>query len=79
MARNEKVSEALALLQAGDWEAAHALVASEHSAEAAWLHAHLHRVEGDLSNARYWYERAGREEATGSLEKEITELKGALG
>ncbi len=74
----ERSAEALTLLQAGDWEAAHRVVQEETSAEAAWVHAHLHRVEGDLSNARYWYVRAGRPEATGSLESELRELQAAL-
>ena len=37
----------------GDWERAHTLVMNEESREAAWVHAYLHRVEGDLPNARY--------------------------
>jgi len=36
----------------------------EHSADAAWIHAHLHRVEGDEGNAAYWYRRANRKPAT---------------
>ncbi len=72
------VKQALALVQAGDWEAAHQLVAAEESVEAAWLHAHIHRIEGDLSNARYWYRRAGKTEATGPLEEELAELVAAL-
>ncbi|RPI47040.1 MAG: hypothetical protein EHM59_05710 [Betaproteobacteria bacterium] len=43
----------------GDWQRAHAIVQAESSAQAAWVHAYLHRKEGDLSNARYWYARAG--------------------
>lgn len=44
-----------------DWDAAHAAVAPlESSPAAAWVHAYLHRKEGDLANARYWYARAGR-------------------
>ena len=39
-------------------------------AEAAWVHAYLHRVEGDLGNAGYWYRRAARPVAAGSLETE---------
>ena len=49
------------------------------SPEASWVHAHLHRVEGDLSNARHWYRRAGRPEATESLEAERAEIERALG
>lgn len=46
----------------GDWEAAHRLVQdpSETDATAAWIHAVVHRMEGDLGNARYWYRRCGR-------------------
>ena len=42
----------------GDWDKAHRLVMDEQSAEAAWVHAYLHRVEGDLGNAGYWYRQA---------------------
>ena len=41
-----------------DWEKAHRLVQDESGADAAWVHAYLHRVEGDLGNAGYWYRRA---------------------
>lgn len=70
--------QALVLLAAGDWDGAHAMVQDDPSVEAAWVHAHLHRVEGDLSNAGYWYRRARRPEATGSLEEEREEIRRAL-
>jgi hypothetical protein len=54
----------------GDWDKAHKLVMDEASAEAAWVHAYLHRVEGDLGNARYWYGQARRPPARGALEAE---------
>lgn len=54
----------------GDWRAAHEHVQSETGEEAAWVHAYLHRKEGDLSNAQYWYRRAGRSVSRGSLEEE---------
>ncbi|MDB6128353.1 MAG: hypothetical protein JWM35_2249 [Verrucomicrobia bacterium] len=44
----------------GDWERAHICVQDDSSREGAWVHAYLHRREGDDSNARYWYARAGR-------------------
>ena len=43
-----------------DWERAHNLVNDLDGGEAAWVHAHLHRVEGDNGNANYWYRRAGK-------------------
>jgi hypothetical protein len=42
------------------WEKAHNIVMDESGKDCAWVHAYLHRVEGDLENARYWYRRAQR-------------------
>ena len=44
----------------GDWDQAHRIVQDESDANSAWVHAHLHRVEGDLGNAGYWYRQAGQ-------------------
>jgi hypothetical protein len=54
----------------GKWDDAHKIVQDEDTADAAWVHAYLHRVEGDLGNAGYWYRQAGKPVATGSLETE---------
>jgi hypothetical protein len=54
----------------GNWDEAHKIVQDEASADAAWVHAYLHRVEGDLGNAGYWYRQAGKPVAAGSLETE---------
>jgi hypothetical protein len=63
----------------GDWERAHALAQiDEADPSSAWVHAYLHRKEGDLSNAAYWYRRAGRPVATGSLEKELRDIAAIL-
>jgi len=62
----------------GDWERAHTLVMNDESREAAWVHAYLHRVEGDLSNARYWYVQAGRKPAHGALEMEWSVISQTL-
>ena len=72
------IHQALARLAAGDWDGAHKMVQDDPTPEAAWVHAHLHRVEGDLANARYWYARAGRPEATGGLDEEREEIARAL-
>ncbi|MCK1404328.1 MULTISPECIES: hypothetical protein [unclassified Bradyrhizobium] len=63
----------------GDWDQAHRIVQDESSREAAWVHAYLHRVEGDLGNAGYWYRQAGRPVATDSLEAEWQRIVDALG
>jgi hypothetical protein len=70
--------KALALIAAGDWDGAHALVQDDASAEAAWVHAHLHRIEGDMDNARYWYRKAGRTPAAGDLAAERRTIEDAL-
>jgi hypothetical protein len=44
----------------GDWTTAHTFAQEEHGSSGAWVHAYLHRKEGDLNNAAYWYARAGR-------------------
>jgi hypothetical protein len=76
--RTDSPLQALASVQAGDWDGAHKIVQDDASPEAAWVHAHLHRVEGDLGDARHWYARAGRPEATGSLDDERAEITRAL-
>jgi hypothetical protein len=63
----------------GDWHNAHALAQSVDTAEGAWVHAYLHRKEGDLSNADYWYRRAGRQRPSVSLDAEWAQLARALG
>lgn len=68
--RNSQALKALGLAAAGDWDGAHKLVQDDPSPEAAWVHAHLHRVEGDLDNAGYWYRRAGKPKASGGLDDE---------
>jgi len=44
----------------GDWDQAHKLADSRHDQAGSWVHAYLHRKEGDRGNARYWYGRAGK-------------------
>jgi len=62
----------------GDWNRAHAIVMDDASREAAWVHAYLHRVEGDLGNARYWYRQAGRTASDGPFPAEWEEIVAAL-
>ena len=54
----------------GEWKRAHEIVQGEDTAEAAWVHAYLHRKEGDSANAGYWYRRAKRPVSTEALENE---------
>jgi hypothetical protein len=61
-----------------DWDRAHEIVQDINSRDAAWIHAYLHRKEGDLGNASYWYHRAGKNMPNVSLEKEWEEIVTAL-
>ena len=58
----------------GDWSKAHEIVQDLQTTEAAWIHAYLHRKEGDEWNAGYWYKRAGKEFYAGSLKEEWSAL-----
>jgi hypothetical protein len=59
----------------GDWERAHCAVQQDaHSPDGAWVHAYLHRKEGDDGNAGYWYARAGRKFPGTGLEAEWSEI-----
>ena len=54
----------------GNWDHAHDIIQVIDDTKSAWVHAYLHRKEGDQWNANYWYRRAGKEMPGGSLEKE---------
>ena len=62
----------------GRWEPAHALVQDGDGPDAAWVHAHLHRLEGDMANASYWYRRARRPIASGDLVQERLSMAATL-
>jgi len=62
----------------GDWAKAHEIVQEIESPEAAWVHAYLHRKEGDQGNAGYWYRRAGRSHLRASLAAEWEEMARAF-
>jgi hypothetical protein len=62
----------------GDWDAAHRVAQDVEDAEGSWVHAYLHRKEGDAGNAAYWYRRAGQPVASGSLDVEWDRIAAAL-
>lgn len=70
--------EALWWAAKGGWDKAHSIVQGDGGAQAAWVHAYLHRVEGDLSNAAYWYQRAGRDASGASLDAEWRAIAAGL-
>ena len=62
----------------GDWDQAHHCAQEDEGKSGAWVHAYLHRKEGDAANAAYWYRRAARAPATASLDAEWDEIVRAL-
>lgn len=62
----------------GDWDGAHAAAQESADAAGAWVHAYLHRKEGDEGNAGYWYARAGRPPCTASLTAEWEQIARVL-
>jgi hypothetical protein len=62
----------------GNWDAAHQCAQEQDDRVGAWVHAYLHRKEGDQPNAAYWYRRAGKPVAQGTLEQEWDEIATAL-
>ena len=62
----------------GDWNAAHEAAQADEGRNGAWVHAYLHRKEGDTFNAGYWYRRAGKPAATGTLDAEWEAIVPAL-
>jgi hypothetical protein len=68
--------KALWLDRKGDWASSHAIAQDIDTPDAAWVHAYLHRKEGDMWNADYWYRRAGRTRPVISLAEEWEQLAG---
>lgn len=80
MAVRQDLIRAVDLAITGDWNGAHAIAQQdEDDATACWLHAVLHKIEGDTGNARYWYRRAGQAfEAYPDAKAELAAIKAAL-
>lgn len=62
----------------GNWDVAHEIAQGQKSPEGDWVHAFLHRDEGDLPNASYWYRRADKPVAAGSIDAEWQQLVDAF-
>jgi len=70
---NEHI-QALALISQGDWDAAHSFIQDFHDELACLIHAYLHREEGDLNNANYWYSQTDQVMPDNTLEQELIRL-----
>lgn len=77
----DELLKAIDLALAGQWDAAHGIVQQyEGDPTAAWIHAVLHKIEGDLDNSRYWYRRAGKKEKVSDEPRaELAAIKDELG
>ncbi len=73
---DENLLKAIDLALSGEWKAAHELVQQYEHTTAAWIHAVLHKIEGDQDNSRYWYRRAGKlEHASDEPKAELAEIR----
>ena len=74
---NDDLLKAIELALADEWDAAHRIVQKcEADATASWIHAVLHKIEGDPDNSRYWYRRAGKlEHFSDEPQEELAEIR----
>jgi len=75
---HQQLITAIEEANAGRWDQAHSIVQKIEHPLAYWIHANLHREEGDSSNAQYWYSRAGKPFATVSLLQEREQIFAAI-
>ena len=71
----DKLLKAISFADDGKWENAHITVQDIENEYAYWIHANLHREEGDISNSKYWYRRAGRDYTEIDFKAERGEIK----
>ena len=71
----DELLKAITMANDGMWEEAHITVQDIENEYAYWIHANLHREEGDISNSKYWYRRAGRDYTEMDLKEEREEIR----
>ncbi len=79
MRDTEKLKEAIALALKGDWIKAHETVQAMDDSTAAWIHGVLHKIEGDVGNAQYWYRRADRPYSDEDPKEELEAIRQSIG
>lgn len=75
---SSSLKKAVAFIREGRWDEAHEMVQTGRDPISCWIHAWLHRQEGDHGNAGYWYSMAGREFPDSSLEDELDQIADAV-
>ena len=76
---HKNLLQAIDLALSDEWDAAHKLVQQYEDTTAAWIHAVLHKIEGDHDNSRYWYRRAGKlEHFSDEPKAELAEIRKAV-
>lgn len=73
-----KLDQAIELALQGQWDAAHRIVQDLDDETAAWIHAVLHKIEGDIGNSQYWYRRAQRPYTDQSPNTELISIRESL-
>jgi len=73
--QKDNLFKAIILADDGKWEEAHIKVQDIENEYAYWIHANLHREEGDISNSKYWYRRAGRDYTEIDFKAEREEIR----
>ena len=76
--KKDLLTDALSLCREAKWDAAHKIVQQDNSRLSAWLHGVIHQEEGDLSNALYWFNRAGRREPDTTIADELDHFEQVL-
>lgn len=75
MADPAELLTAIDLALKGEWDTAHRVVQNLEGEPAAWIHAVLHKIEGDIGNSQYWYRRARRPYNDGDPQAELRQIR----
>jgi hypothetical protein len=79
IALKNQLIKAVKLAKAGEWDASHRIVQDYNDATACWIHALLHKIEGDKSNSLYWYARCNASfEEHADLSQELDAIENSL-
>lgn len=75
----DTLQKSLEYIERGDWDNAHRLIQHYSDSVSCQVHGYLHRIEGDIANAKYWYGRSGLDLPDNSLASELVRLRSMIG